>query len=183
MDTLDDHAIMALVKEGQIEKLGMLYERYKLKLFGFFYKMTREAATSEDLVQNVFVRVLKYKSSYRDQGSFRTWLFHIARNVSYDHFRKNNRYSPEGDMGHWDEMADESNIENDLIKEGELGKLKIALSKLPLEKQELIHMAKIDGLKYEEIANIYGCSVGTLKVRVHRTLSELKDTYHALTRV
>ncbi|MCR9249700.1 MAG: RNA polymerase sigma factor [bacterium] len=181
MNNLEDHSLMLKVKEGQLDKLGLLYERYKLRLFGFFYKMTNEGAISEDLVQNVFVRIQNYSHSYHENGNFKTWIFHIARNVAYDHFKKAKKYQFEEDMTGWDhELIEERNIETDISKMDDLGKLKYSLSKMIKEKQELIHMAKIDGLKYHEIAEMYGCSEGALKVRIHRTLGELKEIFHSL---
>src|SRR6188768_891338 len=80
---------MLKVKDGDLDRLGLLFERYKKPLFGFFYGMNKDAELSEDLVQNVFFRILKYRYLFRGEGDFRTWMFHIARNVSHDHYRKN----------------------------------------------------------------------------------------------
>jgi len=86
-DELSRH--LAKVRDGDPEKLGLLYERYKRPLLGFFIGMVRDRELGEDLVQNTFVRILKYKHLFRGDGDFRTWMFHIARNVKNDHFRKN----------------------------------------------------------------------------------------------
>ena len=80
---------MLKVKDGNLDKLGLLFERYKKPLFGFFYNMNKDAELSEDLVQNVFLRILKYRYLFRGEGDFKTWMFHIARNVMNDHYRKN----------------------------------------------------------------------------------------------
>src|SRR5258707_14346865 len=91
---------MAKVRDGDPEKLGLLYERYKRPLLGFFVGMVRDRELSEDLVQNTFVRILKYRHLFRARlhddvsggeraGDFLTWMYHIARNVKNDHFRKN----------------------------------------------------------------------------------------------
>ena len=63
------------VKEGEVEKLNLLYNRYSRRFFGFFYGMTGDGATSEDLVQNVFMRILKYKHTYKENGDFEVWAF------------------------------------------------------------------------------------------------------------
>jgi len=89
LNALDDNMLMLKVKEGDLDKLGLLFERYKKPLFGFFYGMTRDSELSEDLIQNVFFRILKYRYLFRGEGDFKTWMFHIARNVSHDHFKKN----------------------------------------------------------------------------------------------
>ena len=82
---------MLKVKNGDTHKLGLLYERYKKRLFGFFYQMNKDASLSEDLVQNVFVKILKYKHTYTEESKFVVWLFQIARNTSYDNFKKNKK--------------------------------------------------------------------------------------------
>ena len=61
---------MMNVRDGDLDKLGLLYERHKKRLFGFFYNLGNNPSVSEDLVQNVFIRVLKYRKSYTGEGSF-----------------------------------------------------------------------------------------------------------------
>ena len=68
LNSLEDNALMIKVKDGDLEKLGLLFERYKKPLFGFFYGMNRDADLCEDLVQNVFMRILKYRYLFRGEG-------------------------------------------------------------------------------------------------------------------
>ena len=79
---------MVKVRDGDLDRLGMLFERYKRPLYGFFYGLSRDRDLSEDLVQNTFFRILKYRHLFRGEGDFKTWMFHIARNVNNDHYRK-----------------------------------------------------------------------------------------------
>src|SRR5687767_15879776 len=79
---------MTAVRSGDLAKLGILFERYHLPLFDFLARVTGDRTAAEDLVQDVFVRILKYRATYRDGGSFETWLFRIARNARADHFRR-----------------------------------------------------------------------------------------------
>jgi RNA polymerase sigma-70 factor (ECF subfamily) len=81
---------MYQVRSGQVDRLAVLYDRYQAKLFGFFKGMTQDRELSADLVQNVFYRILKYKHQFQG-GQFRTWLFHIARNVHHDQYRRKNQ--------------------------------------------------------------------------------------------
>ena len=81
---------MLKVKSGDVDRMGLLFERYHRPLFGFLYHMLGGSrASSEDLVQNVFYRMLKYRHTYTGEGEFRTWMYHLARNVLADHIRKN----------------------------------------------------------------------------------------------
>ena len=77
---------MSQVRDGDLEKLGILFERHHVRLFIFFLRMTGDRAASEDLVQEVFVRMLKYRKSFRERGEFSAWMFALARNVSADYF-------------------------------------------------------------------------------------------------
>ena len=76
---------MLAVQHGDIPALGVLFERYHAALFDFLSRVTGDRASGEDMVQDVFVRILKYRTTYRDVGSFETWLFRIARNARADH--------------------------------------------------------------------------------------------------
>ena len=86
-------------------------------------------------------------------------------------------------QSHEEKLADHNHAENTMVKSGELMKLSSSMKRLTTEKQELIQLAKIDGLKYDEIASMLGCSVSALKVRVHRAMTELKDRYNELNHI
>ncbi len=73
LDSNSDNALMMKVRDGDLDKLGLLFERYNLRLFGFFYRLTHRRDISEDLVQGVFERILKYRESYKDDGAFSTF--------------------------------------------------------------------------------------------------------------
>lgn len=178
MNLLEDHALMLKVKAGDVEKLNLLYRRYSRRFFGFFYGMTNDGATSEDLVQNVFVRILKYKHTYAESGNFEVWAFQLARNVHHDHYRKNKRYAFQDDMTPWEEELKETrNRESEIEQLEELGYLKKALDKLSPEKKELIELVRFQKVKYAKVAEIFGISESAVKVRVHRIVKELKETY------
>jgi len=167
---------MAKVRDGDPEKLGLLYERYKRPLLGFFVGMVRDKDLGEDLVQNTFMRILKYKHLFRGDGDFRTWMFHIARNVKNDHFRKNKVAHEKVDK--WeDKIKDEGNLMLEWQGEDEQRMLAIAMDKLPEDKREILLLSKYQEKKYKEIGEILGCTEGTVKVKVFRALQELKAIY------
>jgi len=167
---------MAKVRDGDPEKLGLLYERYKRPLLGFFVGMVRDKELSEDLVQNTFVRILKYKHLFRGDGDFRTWMFHIARNVKNDHFRKNKIAHEKVDK--WeDKIKDEGNLMQEWQNDDEQRMLAIAMDKLPEDKREILLLSKYQEKKYKEIGEILGCTEGTVKVKVFRALQDLKAIY------
>lgn len=169
---------MLKVKAGDFGKLNLLYARYSRRFFGFFYGMTKDGASSEDLVQNVFERILKYKHTYSEDGDFEVWAFRLARNVHHDHFKKNKRYAFQDTMEPWEgELSSEKTPEGEIEKSDELNYLKQALSRLSDEKRELIELVRFQKVKYAKAAEILGVSEGAVKVKVHRILKELKETY------
>jgi RNA polymerase sigma-70 factor (ECF subfamily) len=169
---------MLKVKDGDIDKLGLLFERYKKPLYGFFYGMTRDSELCEDLVQNVFFRILKYRYLFRGEGDFKTWMFHIARNVNHDHYRKNNIKKTDS-VENWEEkLGHGDNKSMEMEQEDEIKMLHIAMDKLPAEKREVLLLSKFQEKKYKEVGEILGCSEGAVKVKVFRALQDLKTLYH-----
>lgn len=177
LSTLSDSALMEKLQGGQTEKLGLLFERYHKRLFGFFMKLTRgKQALSEDLVQNTFFRVLKYKKSYKPDKKFSTWIYQIGRNVFYDQCKKksNNEYSVDEFTFNEPSTKMESPFEE--IDERKII-LQQALDELPDDKREIIVLSRYEGLKYKEIGDILDCTENAVKVKAHRALKELKQRY------
>jgi RNA polymerase sigma-70 factor (ECF subfamily) len=180
LDTLSDNALMLKVKDGDLDKLGLLFERYKKPLFGFYYHMNKDSLLSEDLVQTVFYRILKYRYLFRGEGDFKTWMFHIARNVSHDHFRKNKVQAKDSIEDWQDRLGTDENRSKEWQQEEELQLLTVALDRLPEDKKEILILSKFQDKKYKEIGEIMGCSEGAVKVKVFRALQELREVYKEL---
>jgi RNA polymerase sigma factor (sigma-70 family) len=174
-NAMSDEELMAQVRGGVGEMLGALFERYHVALFNFFYKLTGERSTSEDLVQEVFLRILKYRHSYRPDTPFRSWLYQIARNARVDLLR---RRHPEVS---WEPEMSGSFQPGDVAQQNqEAALLHSALLRLPEEKREVLVLSRFQGLKYEQIAEILGCELSTVKVKVHRALQDLREIFQKL---
>jgi len=167
-----DEELMTLVRGGAGDMLGVLFDRYQVPLFSFYTKLTGNRTASEDLVQEVFVRVLKYRRSYRPGTPFRPWLYQIARNAHADHLRKRR---PEVEL---QPEMDPPAVHNDSASANQQeALLHRALLELPEEKREVLLLSRFQGLPYNEIAALMGCNVGAVKVRVHRALQELREVF------
>jgi RNA polymerase sigma factor (sigma-70 family) len=178
LDTLSDNALMLKVKNGDIDKMGLLYERYHRQLYRFIFNMTRQKELSEDMVQNIFLRMLKYPGGFMGFGEFKMWMYHIARNAVYDHFRKVKRTPSHSDLTNWEEKIEgEQFTDARLEKEQELKTLETAMEKLSDENRELLILCRFQELKYHEIAKILNTTEGAIKVRVHRAFNQLKINY------
>lgn len=178
LDKLSDLALMRAVKEGKTEKLALLFERYHKPLFGYFYHLTQNRQSSEDLVQNTFYRILKYKDNFNEQSNFKAWLYSIARNNSFDYFKKNKNEHQAEEIDFWqDKLPEGSDIVEQISAKEDVNILNGALSRLNKEKREILILSKFQGLKYKEIGAILNCSENAVKVKVHRALESLKKIY------
>lgn len=177
--SLPDEELMLQVRDGVGEMLGVLFARYQSPLFNFYCKMTGDRAVSEDLVQDVFYRILKYRGTYQAGTPFRTWMYHIARNVRIDQVKKDRP----GKQEEWTPEMSPSVAPGDPVqaqREQEL--LHQALQRLPDDKREVLVLSRFQEMKYDQIAEVLGIEVGTVKVRVFRALRELRVIYQELER-
>jgi len=178
VDPSNDHELMIAVRAGEIRKLGELFERYHRRLYGFFVRMTNQPSASEDLVQIVFYRILKYRHTYRDEGKFSAWIYHLARKVAADHFRKHASTPAATDPADLIDHADSGPQPSEQAAASEdVSLLRTALAHLPVVDREVLVLSRIQHLEHKEVARLLDCSVGAVKVRAHRALKELRDIY------
>lgn len=178
LDPISDNTLMLRVRNGDLDKMGLLFERHHRPLMGFLYHMTGQRELSEDLVQNVFYRMLKYRHTFRGDGEFRAWMYHLARNVIHDEGRGQKRSIRKEELDNHAEKIGSLEMADDiLLKKQELGALQQALAKLPEESREVLVLSRYQELKYAEIGAIMNISEGAVKVRVHRALQQLKNLY------
>ena len=160
-----DESSMTAVRKGARADLEILFDRHHLALYEFFYRMTGDRAASENLVQEVFCRMLKLRETFRDESRFKPWLFRIARMAHHD------AYLPTAiqdvtDVAHKDKPQ----------------ALRDALLKLPGNRRELIVFSQYLQLTAEEIAELLDMDVPAAKVGVHRAMMELRDLYRTISR-
>lgn len=181
VETVTDHELMIAVRAGEIRKLGDLFERHHRPLYGFFVRLTNQPSVSEDLVQIVFYRILKYRHTYRDEGKFSAWIYHLARKVAADHFRKHASTPVPTDPADLLDQTDAGPQPSEQAATAEdTVLLRTALARLPLEQREVLVLSRLQNVEHKEIARLLDCSVGAVKVRVHRALKELRTVYFKL---
>lgn len=174
-----DHDLMLAVREGEIARLGDLFERYHGQLYGFFVRVTGERTLSEDLVQLVFYRILKYRHTYRDEGKFSAWIYHLARRVVADHYRKHRApQAAAASDAELEEVPDEGvDVRDRVAISDDLDRMKRAFSLLPSDQREILTLHRFQRLAHTEIARLLDCSVGATKVRLHRAIKSLREKY------
>lgn len=172
----DDESVMSEVQAGQLEKLAVLFERHHVRLFNFFLHLCRDRSLSQDLVQEVFLRILKYRQTFRQESKFTTWMYQIGRNAHIDHVRAKRPEMPIEEA--WEQQpCPAPGPEQRLAGDQEADLLARAMERLPLRRREVLLLSRFQELKYQEIAAMMSCSVESVKVLVHRSLQELRRHY------
>lgn len=176
--------LMLLVQQGQLDKLAPLFEAYKIKLFNYFLQRGHSRSASEDLVQETFTKVLAYRGSFNAQGTFRSWLYGVARNTAVDHYRKHKQsnqhesldmQAPEVDYEHSADLAES------LMKNQRLDNFQRSLDQISAQDSEIILLSRVHQLKYDDIAALLGCNLNTLKSKMQAALNRLHLKYQELT--
>ncbi len=177
---MNDNQLMENVRDGRVEKLAILFERHHVALFNFFLRLTGNRPMSEDLVQDVFIRILKYRATYMGEDRFAVWMYKIARNAHIDYLRKQKETVPIEEQ--FDEVHSLEPLPDErAARTQEAALLTKAMARLSPKKQEILVLSRFQNLKYREIAELLDCPVGTVKGLVHRAVQELGDIYHQLT--
>lgn len=173
MNQLTDEEIMKLVALGDLDKLTILFERYHVRIYNFFNKMLQNKMISEDLTQDVFVKIMKYRSSYKN-GNFTSWIYTVARNIFSSYYQ--NQKKERSNLIEDDKIAaNETLVNND--NQEDIDHLQKALLLLNHSDRELIIMHRFQEINYHQIAEIVGSNENAVKVKAHRALKKLKDIY------
>jgi RNA polymerase sigma-70 factor (ECF subfamily) len=176
--SLSDNEIMIHVKNGDLDKMTILFDRHHRALFGFLYHMTHNRETSEDIVQTVFYRMLKYRSTFKGNGEFKAWMYYLSINVLKDTQKKNKHSSDAFDINDVSSiLGDKIMIDDSLNREQEIEILIKSMDHLSSGEREILVLTHFQKLKYQEIAQILNITEGAVKVRVHRALNQLKSIY------
>ncbi len=172
-----DEDLMRKVQAGDLGAVGMLFGRHHRRVHAMCYRLTGDASAADDLVQECFLRVIRYGRSFDGRSKFTTWLFRLVRNRCMDHMTAQSR---EAKMT--DDAVDEAALSSPApVEEDErLELVRQALFRLPPEKREVLVLSRFENMKYREIAEVCQISVEAVKVRAHRALRELSQIFREL---
>ena len=167
-----------------------LVDAYGRRLYGYIYRLTGSRLDAEDLLGELFVRLVRTIDQYQHDGRFEAWIFRIATNLARDHVRRNRRAPAtvsidaetaagpdDGDPPAWRELADISGPPPDASLElrEEVDDLQRALAQLPAAEREVIMLRHFSGLSFADIAEAMGTPLGTALARSHRGLQRLRE--------
>ena len=185
-DKLDDAGLIAAVQKGKLAAFTQLVDRHQRSLINFFFHLSWDRQAAEDCAQEVFLRLYSHLGTYEPQAKFTTFLFRIARNLWIDRMRtaavhgKPLSLQGKGSGGEGPALQDRvasrapSPVEI-LAREEQQDALRRAIDRLPDEQKAVVILSEIQGLKYQDIGEILGVPVGTVKSRMHTAMDKLKD--------
>ncbi len=182
-----DQEIVALAVEGKEAAYRELIRRYERPVFSLVLRMVRDRQLAEDLSQETFIKALNAIASYRPEYKFSSWIFKIANNAAIDHLRKRevNTLSIDGAPNATSaddieatalQVGDKSETPLAELEARELGTaIERAIGQLRPEYRSCIMLRHVEGLAYEEIAQLLDLPLGTVKTYIHRARHELRD--------
>lgn len=179
-----DEKLVRRCQEGNIEAFEELVTRYQQKVYNIAYRMLGNHHDASDLAQEAFIKVFKSIKGFRGNSLFSTWLYHVVTNVCRDELRKRSRYVINSldepfmteDSQLTREVADTADLPDKVVEQRESCRyLQQMIDNLTPEYRIIIIMREIMELSYEEIADILGISLGTVKSRLNRARKSLKN--------
>jgi len=175
-EQLSDETVMMYLAQGDKKAAGTLYDRYYRNVYGYFVRMTRDEEASRDLTQNVFLKVIRYSHSWKEDKVFVYWLFRIARNILVDYHRGARKFY---DLQEEPELAvrDREQSVRDLEARESFEFLLEAMSRLSPGYRELIELNRFQGFSYKEIASTISSNENAVKVKTFRAIQKLKEIY------
>jgi RNA polymerase sigma-70 factor (ECF subfamily) len=182
MQAVSDEQLIEWVANGDSSCLGTLFERHHRGVYRFCLQMTRNPESAEDVVQEVFMNVLRKARSFRHDGTFKAWLFNIARNATLGYLRKNKRHTQMAPLEEHtpSTLVDDQSAEHAAAGAQQINLLQKALARLPGHFQEVIWLGRFEFATFEELAQALGCKTGTARVRMHRAMQQLNVAFAEL---
>lgn len=178
--SVEDRELIAASLEGDQEAFRALVERYQDRIFGLLSRYTRDAAETEDLAQDVFVKVFRKLHTFQHDSSFYTWLYRIAVNTATDHITRSKRRRLQL-------VEDVQTVERDDRDPGHAGAAEPLMEEelrevtrrilegLSDKHRTILILREYEDLSYNEIAEVLGCSLGTVESRLFRARKSFKE--------
>ena len=177
----DDRGLIEACRAGKTEAYGILVRRYQDRLYPTVLRLTGCAEDAQDLLQETFLRAYQKLNRFHGESSFYTWVYRIAVNLALSRRRRrrptlwpgDRPSDPAGDPRETDPSLPLERAERDRM-------IQDALDSLAHDHRAVVVMKEFDGLRYEEIGEVLGIPVGTVRSRLHRARCELRDRLRLL---
>jgi RNA polymerase sigma-70 factor, ECF subfamily len=176
---VDDGDLVDAARKGDADAFRTLFERYHRRAYSLAYGVVHNADDALDVVQDAFIKAHKYLDKFEGTSSFYTWLYRIVMNLAIDHLRKH-RKSRAVDFSDAAVREDDASVGDEallpkilgghpgraLVDKEIRGRIEVALAELSDNHRAVLVMRELEGLSYEEMAQVMGCSKGTIMSRL-----------------
>jgi RNA polymerase sigma-70 factor (ECF subfamily) len=174
-----DAELMLRVKEGDHASFNLLLEKYRSPVIHFLYRMVQDQGVSEELGQEVFLRVYRSRATYEPTAKFTTWLFRIATHLALNWLRdgKNEKGQErlDDDAGLNRDVADRApSVEHTLVRQVKFEEVRRAVATLPEKQRAAVLMHKYEEMEYAQIAAVLSCSESAVKSLLFRAYETLR---------
>lgn len=173
---LTDQVLVERVQAGDKSAFDLLVKRYQHKIIGLIGRYVQDQSETLDVAQETFIKAYKALESFRGESAFYTWLYRIATNTAKNYLVTRNRRPPGTDIDIDDvlqaesesELRDIETPENNLYRDELFSVMASALEALPEELRVALTLRELEGMSYEEIAEVMDCPIGTVRSRIFR---------------
>ncbi len=171
-----DEELVRDIRRGEMEAFDELYGRYSRRLYSYIFRYLGDRDQAEDLLQDVFLSVLRDRAFDLRQGRFRAWLFTVARNACLTHIRDSSRRRDKvRDLGAGAlELDGGASPEEAAVRGEQAAAVQDALRTLPRSQQDALVLKQVGNLTYRQIARIQGVPEGTVKSRLHNAIRHVQ---------
>ena len=164
----------------QMQAFQELYQRYKSPLYTYFLRLST-ADTAEELLQEVFIKIVQNKNSFQFKSTFKTWIWSIANHTMIDHWRSKNHQNNLVTTNLSEEISSDlfelSSQEEQFLKKVTKRQLEECINELPLEQRQIVLLHTYSELSHDEISNITSVSVGAIKSTLFRAKDKLTECF------
>ncbi len=170
---MTDGMLMCKVKEGDLSKAAVLFERYHRKIYHFLGKMSGDYHTAEDLTQTVFEKLIHNRQRFDEDQNFEGWIYKIARNTFIDHYHAGKKLSvSQVDPAVMHDAAEEASHDEEMD-----ARLQVALGRLSESDREILILTRFQKLKYIEVASMLSTTEANVKIKVFRAIDKLRTLF------
>lgn len=179
-----DQILVERVQRGDKQAFGLLVSKYQRKLVRLLSRLVRDPAEVEDVAQETFIKAYRALPGFRGESAFYTWLYRIGINAAKNYLAARGRRTPttsefdSEELENFDDgeqLRDNNSPERMLMSKQIANTVNAAMDRLPEDLRNAISLREIDGMSYEEIAQIMDCPIGTVRSRIFRAREAIAE--------
>lgn len=183
-----DAELVSRIKQGEKQLFDILVIKYQQKVINLISRFISDYSECQDVAQEAFIKAFKGLDNFRGDSAFYTWLYRIAANTAKNHLASRSRKAPAQDVDSQDaefydgesRLKDKDTPENLILTEEIKKTVFKTIEKLPADLKTAITLREMEGYSYEEIAELMGCPIGTVRSRIFRAREAIDNELRPL---